>query len=315
MLTFSPIYQARLWGGRRHASLLNRALPEGMDDCGESWEISDRPEAMSIVDHGPLTGTALHDLWTNRREELFGSGYERFDRFPLLAKILAPEQVLSVQIHPDADAAQRLHSEEKNECWYFAGTDGASCELFAGVPEGTTAETCRRALLDGTLTSLLKRLNAQAGESIFIPAGTVHALGPRCLVYEIQQNADTTYRLDDWGRLDKHGLPRELHRNEAFACLRDPLPQTALRSAGEGDIAACPHFSIREVRAAMGEAVAPGNPAHFAVVTVVSGLLRDAERVYRPGDFGILTADDASVTVASPEATYLLSTVPPNQTP
>lgn len=315
MLTFSPIYQARLWGGRRHANLLNRALPAGMDDCGESWEISDRPEAMSIVDHGPLKGTSLHDLWMNRREELFGSGYECFDRFPLLAKILAPEQVLSVQIHPDADAARRLHSEEKNECWYFAGTDGTSCELFAGVPEGTTAETCRRALLDGTLTSLLKRLNAQAGESIFIPAGTVHALGPRCLVYEIQQNADTTYRLDDWGRLDKHGLPRELHRNEALACLRDPLPQTSLRASGEGDIASCPHFAIREVHAFKGETVAAGDPAHFAVVTVVEGLLRDAEREYRPGDFGILTAHDASVKVASTEAKILLSTVPPHQTP
>lgn len=313
MLTFSPIYQARLWGGRRHAILLNRTLPEGMDDCGESWEISDRPEAMSVVDHGPLTGTTLHDLWTERREELFGTGYERFERFPLLAKILAPEQVLSVQIHPDADAARLLNSEEKNECWYFAGTDGASCELFAGFSEGTDADTSRRALLDGTLTKLLKRLNAQAGDSIFIPAGTVHALGPRCLVYEIQQNADTTYRLDDWGRLDKHGLPRELHRDEALACLRENPRSTALRPAGEGEIAACPHFTIREVHATIGETVIPADPSHFAVVTVVDGLLRDAEREYRPGDFGILTARDASLTVASPEATCLLSTVPPNQ--
>lgn len=314
MLTFAPIYQTRLWGGRRHASLLNRTLPEGMDDCGESWEISDRPEAMSIVDDGPLKGATLHALWTERRTELFGPGYEQFDRFPVLAKILAPEQVLSVQIHPDAEAAHLLHSEEKNECWYFAGTDGASCELFAGFPEGTDAETCRRALLDGTLTSLLKRLKAQASESIFIPAGTVHALGPCCLVYEIQQNADTTYRLDDWGRLDKHGHPRELHRSEALACLRESPRKTALRPAGEGEIAACPHFAIREVHAALGETIIPEDPAHFAVVTVVEGLLRCAEREYRPGDFGILTAHGAPVTVTSPEAKILLSTVPPNQT-
>ncbi len=311
MLTFAPIYQARLWGGRRHAALLNRALPEGMDDCGESWEISDRPEAMSIVDHGPWRGTSLHELWSERRAELFGEGYEGFERFPLLAKILAPEQVLSVQIHPDAEAARLLGSEEKNECWYFAGADGGSCELFAGFREGTTAEAGRRALQDGTLSRLLQRLTANAGESVFIPAGTVHALGPRCLVYEIQQNADTTYRLDDWGRLDKNGNPRQLHRDEALVCMRAAPCRATLRPAGEGEIAACPHFTIREIHAVQGEAVAAADPAHFAVATVVEGSLRDGDRELRPGDFGILTAHHAPVTVASPKATVLLSTVPP----
>lgn len=309
MLTFLPIYQSRLWGGRRHATLPGRTLPAGMDDCGESWEISDRPEAMSRVFGGPYEGCTLHELWENHREELFGPGYERFECFPILAKILAPEQVLSVQIHPDAATAAQLGSDEKNECWYFADADGGRAELFAGFPPGTTGEDCRHAFRNGDIARLMQRREARPGESIFIPAGTVHALGAHCLVYEIQQNADTTYRIDDWGRLDKNGHPRELHRDQALACMQGEPQPVQLRAAGEGEVAACPHFTIREVHLKQGEKL-PFDPAHFAVVTVIEGLLEDDSRTLQPGSFGILTAGQPAPRATSSRARVLVTTVP-----
>lgn len=310
MLTFIPIYQSRLWGGRRHASLPGRTLPEGMDDCGESWEICDRPEAMSRVANGPLEGSTLHELWATRREELFGPGYESCDNFPILAKILAPEQVLSVQIHPDAATAAQLGDEEKNECWYFADADGGKAELFAGFPTGTTGEQCRQSFCAGSIAELMQRREAKPGESIFIPAGTVHALGPHCLVYEIQQNADTTYRISDWGRVDKNGQPRKLHRREALACMQSEPPPVHLRAAGAGVIATCPYFTICEVHLNPGETL-PFDPAHFAVVTVVEGLLEDKETALQPGGFGILTAGQPAPRAAV-QTRVLLTTVPRN---
>ncbi len=310
MIRFTPIYQSRLWGGRRLADTFGRNLPQGMDDCGESWEISDRPEAMSLVCGGAWHGLSLHELWKNHRNEIFGNGYDFADRFPILAKILTPEQMLSVQIHPDAATATALGGEEKNECWYFADSCG-TVDLFAGLAEGTAPDDALRALQSGNITRHLQRFSAHTGESIFIPASTIHALGAPCIVFEIQQNADTTYRLDDWGRRDAHGNPRPLHISEATACLRRLAPSPHLRQAGEGIIADTPWFKIEEVHLAEGDAIPIANASHFALVAVVSGEVAAARQRASAGDFFLIPVGEDTPRAVSPHARVLVTIVPP----
>lgn len=311
MIRFSPIYQSRLWGGRRITATFGRSLPQGMNDCGESWEISDRPEAMSIVCGGMWHGHSLHDLWQNHRNEIFGDGYEGADRFPILAKILSPEKVLSVQIHPDAETASQLGGEEKNECWYFAETCG-TVDLYAGLAEGASPLDAVHALNSGSITGLLNRISARKGDSIFIPASTVHALGAPCIVFEIQQNANTTYRLDDWGRCDAQGQPRPLHLKEAAACLRRPSPSVHLRSAGEGIIADTPWFKTEERILAEGETLPVADTAHFALIAVVTGAVDDGEQRASAGDFFLLPVGATLPCAVSSNTRVLVTTVPHN---
>lgn len=311
MIKFTPIYQARLWGGRRISTALGRALPAEMNDCGESWELSDRPEAMSIVSHGPWKGFSLHELWEKHRAELFGPGYGHFERFPILAKILSPEKVLSVQIHPDAEAARILGGEEKNECWYFADVDGA-VDLYVGLSGGISVEDSLRALREGSISRHLRKFEARAGDSIFIPALTVHALGAPCLVYEIQQNADTTYRLDDWGRVDGSGAPRRLHLEQSAVCMQRRAPHTRLRPSGSGSLADTRWFRLEEIALRGNELIPVADKERFCVVTVISGSVEDAEEEARTGDFFILPAGGEAPRVTSNGARLLLTTVPPS---
>lgn len=311
-IRFTPVYAPRIWGGRSLETVLGRALPLPEESYGESWEISDRPEAMSIAEGGAWHGTSLHELWERHREQLFGAGYGCMERFPVLAKILAPEQTLSVQVHPTPDSLKQYPGEEKNECWYFAGSATAPTELYAGFLPGTTLPELAEAMEQGTVSTRLQRLQAQAGDSIFIPSGLVHALGAPGLVYEIQQNADTTYRLDDWGRTDKHGNPRELHREQALACMQTEIAAPGLRQAGSPEpIADTPWFRVVELRLAPGETYLPGDPARFAILTVAQGTLSGGGQPFRQGDFLLLPAHSAPCTAGENGATILVTTVPP----
>lgn len=311
-IRFVPVYAPRIWGGRSLETVLNRTLPLADESYGESWEISDRPEAMSIVEGGAWHGATLHDLWEQHREKLFGPGYGHLDRFPILAKILAPEQTLSVQVHPTPESLKQYPGEEKNECWYFAGNASAPSELYAGFLPGTALPELVEAMAQGTVSTRLQRLEAKAGDSIFIPSGLVHALGAPGLVYEIQQNADTTYRLDDWGRTDKHGTPRELHREQALACMQSEIAAPGLRRAGSpAPIADTPWFRVVETTLAPGEAYLPGDPSRFAILTVAQGTLSCGGQTFRRGDFLLLPAHAAPCTAGEHGATLLITTVPP----
>jgi len=124
-IVFEPIFQERIWGGRKLAELFAKKLPPNKR-IGESWEIVDRPEAQSIVRGGPLSGRSLHDLWVNFREELFGK-VSSTPRFPLLIKLLDAREKLSLQVHPPAEAAESLGGEAKTEFWY-----GRSCRAERG---------------------------------------------------------------------------------------------------------------------------------------------------------------------------------------
>jgi mannose-6-phosphate isomerase len=217
-LGFKPIYQYRLWGGRRLANLLTTPLPSG--PIGEAWVLSDRDDHASIVANGPLEGQTIGQLLQHWPEQLLGKLAGRFCRFPLLLKFLDVHKMLSVQVHPADTKTDLLPAGEtgKTEAWVVLEA-GPESRIYAGLKPGTTADDLRRALTNGTVADCLVSFTPKRGDGVFIPAGTVHALGGDVVVFEVQQNSDVTFRLFDWNHVDpKTGQPRALQVDQALAC-------------------------------------------------------------------------------------------------
>jgi mannose-6-phosphate isomerase len=219
-LRFEPIYQYRLWGGRRLSNLLSTPLP-GDGPIGEAWVLSDRDDHQSQVANGPLKGQTIGELMEEFRGQLMGKLAPRFRRFPLLLKFLDAHELLSVQVHP-SDAHPELipaGDTAKTEAWVVIEAGNGS-RIYAGLKPGTTAGDLRHSLATGTIADHLVCIAPKAGDAVFIPAGTVHTLGDDVVVFEVQQNSDVTFRLYDWGHVDaKTGQPRPLQVNQALASI------------------------------------------------------------------------------------------------
>ena len=164
----------RIWGGRRLETHFGKKLPANKR-IGESWEIVDRPEAQSVVRDGPLRGKTLHELWIQRRQEIFGSVPEAL-RFPLLLKLLDAHEKLSLQVHPTDKTAIKLSGEPKTEFWYVAAA-GPDAELFVGLKEAMTREQFEEALRAGTVAEHIHTIRVKEGDAMFLPAGRLHAVG------------------------------------------------------------------------------------------------------------------------------------------
>ena len=219
-LRFEPIYQYRLWGGRRLSSLLAAPLP-GDGPIGEAWLLSDRDDHQSQVANGPLKGQTIGKLMEEFRGQLMGKLAPRYRRFPLLLKFLDAQELLSVQVHPSDAHPELLPPGEtgKTEAWVVIEANQGS-RIYASLKPGTTADDLRHSLADGTIADHLVNIVPRPGDAVFIPAGTVHTLGGGIVVFEVQQNSDVTFRLYDWGHVDaKTGQPRPLQVDQAFACI------------------------------------------------------------------------------------------------
>jgi len=216
-LTFQPIFKERVWGGRNLERLYHKDLPP-IVPIGESWEISDRPEGVSVIANGPLAGKDLRWLMEHHAGELLGPARPQGGRFPLLIKILDAQERLSLQVHPPADVAARLGGEPKTELWYIADAQPGA-ELYAGLRRGATRAEFERQLQDGTVADCFHRVAVKPGDVMFLPSGRVHAIGAGIVVFEIQQNSDTTYRVFDWNRPGLDAKPRELHVEQSLQCI------------------------------------------------------------------------------------------------
>ncbi|MBI85009.1 MAG: mannose-6-phosphate isomerase [Planctomycetaceae bacterium] len=214
-LIFQPVFRRYLWGGRRLESVLGKKIGEG-NDYAESWEIVDRGADQSVVLHGKLAGSTLNDLVTEYAVELFGKQHP-WKQFPLLFKFLDANRSLSVQVHPDDAQAARLDPPDlgKTEAWFVLESQPGS-NVYAGLRPGVDREMLARKIANGETESCLHQFQPRVGDCIFIPAGTVHALGEGLLVAEIQQASDTTFRLYDWDRRDADGRSRQLHIQESL---------------------------------------------------------------------------------------------------
>jgi mannose-6-phosphate isomerase len=281
-ITFRPFLMERVWGGRGLSEKLGRWLPPGAL-IGESWELVDRETEQSVVANGAPDGTTLHDLWTRHHREVFGDMVES-PRFPLLAKILDARETLSVQVHPPASVAAELGGEPKSEMWYVLDAT-ADASLFAGFRNGTTRADFERSLADGSVGELLHCIPVRAGDAIYIPSGRCHAIGAGCLLIEIQQSSDTTYRAFDWNRPGLDGRPRALHIDESLRSIDFSDHEPALaRQSGE-EIVACDHF--RTERWKLGS---PRDTGGFGIFVVLDGVVKCGGARFVRGDFFIAPA-------------------------
>jgi mannose-6-phosphate isomerase len=242
-LIFEPRFKERIWGGRELERLFRKKLPAGKP-IGESWEISDRPGDESIIANGTLAGKTLRWLMENHAAEILGDAQATPEgRFPLLCKILDAREKLSLQVHPPASKAKELNGEPKTEMWFIAdAAPGAS--LYVGLKRGVTRAEFEKKIADGTVADCFHRIPVKAGDTMFLPSGRVHAIGDGLVIFEIQQNSDTTYRVFDWNRVGLDGKPRELHVAQSLASIDfdDFEPKLVPPSHGAG-----PNFKHRQL--------------------------------------------------------------------
>jgi mannose-6-phosphate isomerase len=283
LLNFHPLYQERVWGGRKLGDFPGRKLP-GTTPIGESWELVDRPEAQSVVREGPWAGQTLRQVLEAHAAEVMGPNWPAKRPFPILVKWLDCRERLSLQVHPPASVAAQLGGEPKTENWYIAQAE-AGAAVLAGLLDGVDAERFRAALAAGTAESLVQRMPTRAGDSLLIRSGVTHAIDAGNLILEIQQNSDTTYRVYDWGRVGLDGKPRAMHVEQSLVCVaanRAGKP-ALVRAAGHGAqvIAECEEFRVtRHGLAAGGTLATPvGEPR---IVSVVEGELHSTEGTKLP---------------------------------
>jgi mannose-6-phosphate isomerase len=273
---FAPLYRRYLWGGRRFASAFGRDLPPG-EDYAESWELVDRGPDQSIVAAGTLAGITLGQLVRERGPELLGGGVS-VSAFPLLFKFLDAHQVLSVQVHPDDARAARLTPPDrgKTEAWYVVAAEPGS-RIYAGLRDGVSPSDLAAGIRAGTCETLLHSFAAGPGDCIFIPAGTVHAIGAGLLVAEIQQSSDTTYRLFDWNRTGPDGRPRQLHVDAGVEAVTrtgpvSPVTRQVTQDPVVQRLVACEFFVLDEVAPEKGWNVGGDGRLHF--LAVIAGGIR-----------------------------------------
>jgi mannose-6-phosphate isomerase len=234
-----------VWGGRSLATKLGKSLPDDQP-YGESWEVSDHPLHRSVVSEGSLAGTTLRQLMETRRDELLGPNSTQ-TTFPILVKFLDCSDWLSVQVHPDEEAVKRLWPGEgsKTEAWFVLDTEPGS-RIYAGLKPGVGEREVRVALQAGTVADCLHSFEPKPGDCVFLPAGTVHAVGGGVLMAEVQQTSDATFRLFDWNRRDAQGNARKLHIEESLASIHWNQGPVEPRT-GSCDLVRCKYFELNQL--------------------------------------------------------------------
>ena len=320
-LTFQPIFKERIWGGRELEHLYAKPLPRGKP-IGESWEISDRPGDASIIANGPLAGKTLRWLMENHAAEILGEAKPAAEgRFPLLCKILDAREKLSLQVHPPASKAKKLKGEPKTEMWFIADAAPAA-SLFVGLKRGVTRAEFERKITDGRVADCFHRLPVKSGDVMFLPSGRVHAIGAGLVIFEIQQNSDTTYRVFDWNRVGLDGRPRELHVAQSLASIDfndfEPklVPAFYRQAAGFKfrQMVEDPLFTIQEMVFENAGSIKPAGE-FLRIIALVKGSATitgsDKNSVeLKSGQFGLIPASLKNVEIRAQSQTTLLCTEP-----
>jgi Phosphomannose isomerase len=213
IVKLTPAIKSYIWGGKK---LISWGKKTSLDSISECWELSFNGDGPCLVGTGVDSGKELRSVVS--KEDL-GSNVTPFAFFPVLIKLIDSADNLSIQVHPsDAYALKNEGQYGKTEMWYIIEAE-PHAGLYVGFKRQTSAEEVRQAIQDGSIVDLLNFHEVKPGQSYFIASGTVHAIGKGVTLLEIQQNSTLTYRLYDYGRLDKTGHPRELHVEKALKVL------------------------------------------------------------------------------------------------
>jgi mannose-6-phosphate isomerase len=257
-------YREYVWGG-------SRLRPE-IVPTAEAWAIY---ETNMILD-GQLAGKTLADAAAVFGSDLLGTKVTQRigSRFPVLVKLLDCNQWLSLQVHPDDRQAEELEGKGqfgKTEAWYFLETK-ADAEILCGVKSGTSREALQSAVRQGTILDFTNRVKVSDGDHVLIPAGTIHALGPGLLVYEVQESSDITYRVFDWNRPASQG--RTLHIEQSIQVINPDLQATIKKPVGKLDMAellTCEYFTLEELQPTSDQIECDMDGETFHAVTVIQG--------------------------------------------
>ncbi len=318
-LRFETFFRPMVWGGRGLETKLGKTLP-GTDAVGEAWEVSDHSLHQSVVASGPWKGKSLRQLMSEHRVDLLGPAEARFKTFPWLFKYLDCHDWLSVQVHPDTEKVKTLWPGEgsKTEAWFILDAAPAS-RIYAGLKPGVGPEELRQGIEDGTVADLLHSFAPEPGQCVFLPAGTVHAVGGGVLMAEIQETSDATFRLYDWDRVDAQGKSRTLHVEESLAAIhwdKGPVtPRTvpyysAPVATHRHPLARCPFFNLDFVQDE--GAVDLGSAGALQLIAVISGSGRwTGGEPVTPGEVWIVPAAQKDRTVqAEGSLAFLRATLP-----
>lgn len=244
-IILKPWLRSMPWGGWQLRTMLDETICPNR--IGEAWLLSDHPLHQSLL----MTEgqSKLHDYL--RDPGSVGPEASTATRFPLLIKMLDAAQNLSIQVHPNDEQAKQWSPQDggKTEAWVVLAAE-RNAAIYLGLKPGIDLATFARELASGNAPLCLNRFEPKPGQTYFVPAGTVHALGQGVLVLEVQQTSDATYRLYDWGRTGAEGKPRELHLEAGLACTQIAPTDAGLQSPKQDDDGAeclveCPFFTIR----------------------------------------------------------------------
>lgn len=297
VLKLKPVFQERIWGGRQLETEFAYDIPKGK--IGECWGVSAHPNGMSVVLSDKFAGKTLSELWEKQRE-LFGE--YTLDKFPLLVKILDAAEDLSVQVHPNDDEAMKLEGERygKTECWYVIKAEEGA-ELILGHSASTKQEL-KDNIESGNWENLLCRQPVKSGDFVFVPSGTIHAIGKGIVILETQQSSDTTYRVYDFDRVDDSGKTRDLHLDKAIEVSTVPsqpaLVIPTLKQVAGGLIQTLietNEFNVYRMNVGDGFYLSPLN--RFRLISVLSGQGTVNDVPLNKGDHVVITVTNDSLQV------------------
>lgn len=289
-MKLTPVYKDMIWGGSGLREYLHKPIPS--EHTGESWEVSVHPNGQSRIANGPCQGMTLEEAVLDLGADLVGvETWKRHgNKFPLLIKFIDAHDKLSVQVHPNDEQAKRLEGpgeSGKTEMWYVLHAQPGA-QLVYGFKRAVAEDELEESIASGTIESLLNWVDVKAGDTFFIPAGTLHAIGAGILIAEIQQSSDTTYRVYDYNRLGLDGKPRQLHVEKAMQVVN------RASSLGEErcDIDAgvfCPFFETKRLHFEGEEAMAVSRERFEILICLEgSGMANDVE--FGTGDVILLPA-------------------------
>jgi mannose-6-phosphate isomerase len=316
-----PVFVPRIWGTRKLDALFPQEAPL-REPIGEVWLTGTE---CRFAD-GPFAGRTLGEAWPAMPLEWAGHRIGKDGPFPLLVKFIFPDDKLSVQVHPDDDYARRHEAVAggmgKTEMWYaVAARPGA--EVMVGLKPGATPESFRRAIVEGRAEEYLERIRVRPGDAIFVPAGTVHTIGPGVVLCEIQEHSDLTYRVYDYNRVTAKGEPRELHIEKALEVINfgkqnggrlEPI-QVKRGPVEETYLVACRYFATEKW--ALSERVAAATTGeHFDLLIILegSGQFECGGTVagYSPAQVWLIPAALGTYQIRPVQRTVLLRTYVPD---